>query len=91
MEILTEEESRAVMESMVPTFARQSVDEYSLTHFSGMGQTALLIHGPGQEYQLTPNQEIPSVTGEEILVKVGSSPYLSKQRTMTARRLLPLG
>ena len=73
MEVLTEEESRLVMESMIPQFTRQFVDELDATCLSDSGQDVLLIHGPGQEYQLTANHCIPSLTAEhEILVKVRS-------------------
>jgi hypothetical protein len=71
MEVLTEEESRLVMESMIPPFTKQPLDDHSSPPLSESGQDVLLIHGPGQEYKLTQNHRIPSLNAEnEILVKV---------------------
>jgi hypothetical protein len=71
MEVLTEEESRLVMESMIPPFTKQPLDDHSSPPLSESGQDVLLIHGPGQEYKLTQNHCIPSLNAEnEILVKV---------------------
>ena len=71
MEVLTEEESRLVMESMFPSFTCHSVDGYDLRRLKSAGQDVLLIHGPGQEYKIQENHDIPSLsTDNEILVKV---------------------
>jgi hypothetical protein len=69
MEILTAEESRLVMESMVPPFIQHPLGD--LSSISTSGQDVLLIHGPGQEYKLTQNHSIPELKADhEILVKV---------------------
>lgn len=71
MEVLTEEESRLVMESMIPPFTRHDVDELDATRLFESGQDVLLIHGPGQEYKFTTNYDMPSLHSDhEILVKV---------------------
>ena len=74
MEILTEEESRVVMESMQPKFTKQKLEDHEPHRPGSPGQNVLLIHGPGQQYQLTAEQEIPSLnSGQEILIKVRAS------------------
>ena len=71
MEVLTEEESRLVMESMRSPFTKQSLDEDNVPRLLDSGQDALLIHAPGEQYKLTQNQSIPEQkTEHEILVKV---------------------
>jgi hypothetical protein len=71
MEILTAEESRAVMESMVPPFIQHQLSKDDLSSISAAGQDVLLIHGPGQEYKLTQNHCIPELKSDhEILIKV---------------------
>ena len=71
MEVLTEEESRLVMESMVPQFIQHPLNERDVSSFPATGQDVLLIHGPGQEYELTQNHCIPELKADhEILVKV---------------------
>lgn len=71
MEVLTAEESRIVMESMVPPFIQHALSQDDLSSISATGQDVLLIHGPGQEYKLTQNHCIPELESEhEILVKV---------------------
>jgi NADPH:quinone reductase-like Zn-dependent oxidoreductase len=71
MEVLTEEESRLVMESMIPPFTKHTLDDHGSPFLYESGQDVLLIHGPGQKYKLTQNHSIPSLNSEhEILVKV---------------------
>ena len=71
MEILTQDESRLVMESMVPPFIQHPLTKQDVSSLSAAGQDVLLIHGPGQEYKLTQNHSIPELKADhEILVKV---------------------
>lgn len=71
MEVLTEEESRLVMERMIPPFTKQSLADHASQFLYKSGQDVLLIHGPGQKYVLAQNHSIPSLNAEhEILVKV---------------------
>jgi NADPH:quinone reductase-like Zn-dependent oxidoreductase len=71
MEVLSAEESRIVMESMVPPFIQHALSQDVLSSISATGQDVLLIHGPGQGYKLTQNHCIPELESEnEILVKV---------------------
>lgn len=71
MEVLTEEESHLVMESMTPPFTKQPLDDHSSSPLSESDQNVLMIHVPGQEYKLTQNHRISSLNAEnEILVKV---------------------
>jgi NADPH:quinone reductase-like Zn-dependent oxidoreductase len=71
MEILTAEESRLVMESMVPPFIQHPLSKDDISSILATGQDVLLIHGPGQEYKLTQNHGIPELESEhEILIKV---------------------
>lgn len=71
MEVLTDEESRLVMESMVPPFIQHPLSKEDLSSLSASGQDVLLIHGPGQDYKLTQNHGIPELRNDnEILVKV---------------------
>ena len=71
MEVLTEEESRLVMESMRSPFTKHAPDESNVPHLFDSGQDVLLIHGPGEQYKLTQNHCIPEQKTEyEILVKV---------------------
>lgn len=73
MEVLSEEESRQVIASMVSPFSKHNPSNESgdMTTFAVSGQSVLLIHGPGEEYKLTPNHEVPQPrSDDEILVKV---------------------
>ena len=71
MEVLTEEESCLLMESMTNPFTKHSHDEIDAARLLNSGQDVLLIHGPGEEYKLTQNQCIPEQRADhEILVKV---------------------
>ncbi|KAL9097393.1 MAG: hypothetical protein Q9165_000288 [Trypethelium subeluteriae] len=71
MEILTDEESRLVMEGMAPKFTKRDLKEHEPTRPDSPGQDVLFIHGPGQQYRLTSQQEIPSLNSpSEVLVKV---------------------
>lgn len=71
MEILTEEESRLVMESMQPKFTKHEIEDHEPPRPGSPGQDVLLIHGPGQQYQLTTQQGIPNLnSSQEILIKV---------------------
>lgn len=73
MEVLSEEESRQVIASMISPFTRHNLSNGvdGTTTFPVSGQSVLLIHGPGEEYKLTPNHEVPQPkSDEEILVKV---------------------
>ncbi|KAI9700152.1 MAG: hypothetical protein M1820_006934 [Bogoriella megaspora] len=70
MEVLTEEESRSVMNSMVPPFTKHEIDKHEPHRPGSPAQNVLLIHGPGQQYKLS-QQEIPSTkSNDEILIKV---------------------
>jgi hypothetical protein len=74
MEVLTEEESAMVMETMFPSFNCRPVEGFDLSRLPNAGQEALLIHGPGQKYKLEEKYDIPTPTTErEILVKVRKS------------------
>ena len=71
MEVLTEEESSLLMESMTNPFTKHSHNENDAARLLNSGQDVLLIHGPGEEYKLTQNQCIPEQKADhEILVKV---------------------
>ena len=71
MEVLTEEESRLLMESMTNTFTRRISVAEGVTHLLSSDQSVLLIHAPGEAYKLTQNQCIPEPKiGHEILIKV---------------------
>lgn len=73
MEVLSDEESRQVIASMISPFSKHNTadDNDSATTFAVSGQNVLLIHGPGEEYQLTQNHDVPQPkTDHEILVKV---------------------
>ena len=88
MEVLSEEESCLVMESMTPQFTKRQLGDYVPPRPGSPGQDVLLIHGPGQEYQLTQQQEIPSLNSErEILIKVHGPKITAKQSTDLARSL----
>jgi len=71
MEVLTDEESRQLMESMTNPFTRLAHNEKETAGLLNSSQQVLLIHRPGEEYKLTQNQGIPEQKAEhEILVKV---------------------
>lgn len=73
MEVLSEDESRQVIASMVSPFSKHNLSNGNddTTTFAVSGQSVLLIHGPGEEYKLTPNHEVPQPkSDDEILVKV---------------------
>jgi Alcohol dehydrogenase GroES-like domain len=71
MELLTEEESHLLMESMTDPFTRYIHDEKETARLLSSDQSVLLIHGPGEEYKLTENQCIPEQESDhEILIKV---------------------
>lgn len=71
MEVLTEEESRQLMESMNHPFTRHVHDEEETARLLSSDQSVLLIHGPGKEYTLTRNRLIPEQKADhEILIKV---------------------
>lgn len=70
MEVLSEEESRQVIASMVSPFSNHREYDES-TVFAASGQDVLLIHGPGEEYELTSNYDVPQPrSDDEILVRV---------------------
>ena len=74
MEILNEEESRLVMESLVHPFTKHQIEDHEPSRPGSPGQNALLIHGPGQQYELASEQEIPCLKSRnEILIKVPHS------------------
>lgn len=73
MEVLSDEESRQVIASMVSPFSRHNItnDKDDAATFAVSGQSVLLIHGPGEEYKLTENHDVPQPKSDhEILVKV---------------------
>lgn len=80
MDILTEEESRAVIESWHSSFTRQSVHDDDLTRPTS--QKVLLIREPGQQYSLNENHDIPQITKDyEVLVQVRSMPSIDPNRS----------
>ena len=71
MEVLTEDESHQLMESMSNPFTRHNHDESDAARLLDANQNVLLIHGPGEEYRLTQKHGIPEQKADnEILVKV---------------------
>lgn len=73
MEGPSDEESRQVIASIVSPFSKHNVsnDNDDATTFAVSGQSVLLIHGPGEEYKLAQNQDVPQPKSDhEILVKV---------------------
>lgn len=73
MEVLSEEESRQVIASMVSPFSKHNLgnDKDYATTFAVSGQSVLLLHGPGEEYKLAQNHDVPQPKSDhEILVKV---------------------
>ena len=71
MEVLTEEESRAVMESLRSPFTKQPLEQARALRPSSPEQDVLLIHAPGEPYRLSPKQRVPEQHSEqELLVKV---------------------
>jgi NADPH:quinone reductase-like Zn-dependent oxidoreductase len=71
MEVLTDEESRVLMESMRNPFTRDLNGEKDAARLLNSNQKVLLIHGPGEDYKLSQDHSIPEQKADdEILIKV---------------------
>jgi len=73
MEVLSEEESQQIMASMVSPFVRHNTGSENAGNIqlATSGQNVLLVHGPGQEYKLTRDHDIPELkSDDEVLIRV---------------------